>query len=96
MADPKKIVAMLDWPISTNIKSLRGFLGSTSYYHKFIKDYRTIAAPLTDLLRKNNFQWTNEATKAFRRLNTTIITPPVLKLLDFSLPFIIKCDASGR
>ena len=37
--DPKKIVAMQQWPTLTDIKSLRGFLGLTGYYKKFIKGY---------------------------------------------------------
>lgn len=37
--DRAKIQSMLDWPRPTTITELRGFLGLTGYYQKFVKDY---------------------------------------------------------
>lgn len=65
MADPSKIEAMVEWPQPRNLKQLRRFLGLTGYYRRFVAFYATIAAPLTELLKRDNFQWTEDDSKAF-------------------------------
>jgi hypothetical protein len=56
--DSEKVEAMKKWPKPETPKTMRGFLGLTGYYRRFIQDYGKIAAPLNRMLKKNNFAWT--------------------------------------
>ncbi|PHU11616.1 hypothetical protein BC332_18546 [Capsicum chinense] len=63
--DPTKIDVMVNWPKPKSLKSLRGFLGLTEYYRRFVKSYGIISRPLTNILKKNAFQSNEEAELAF-------------------------------
>lgn len=96
--DPAKVESILTWPIPRTVKGVRGFLGLTGYYWKFIKDYGKIARPLTKLLKKENkrmFDWNEDAQKAFVAFHQAVTLAPVLALPDFTQQFVIEYDASG-
>lgn len=67
--DPTKIKAIENWPVPTNQKQLRSFLGLANYYRRFIKGYSTTTRPLATLLKQDGFSWDPEATKVFQALN---------------------------
>ena len=92
--DPAKVQAIHDWPQPRSARAVRGFLGLAGYYRKFVHGYGSIAAPLTALLKKEGFTWTEDATAAFQALKLAVTSAPVLALPDFSKQFIVECDAS--
>ena len=87
--DADKVFAVTAWPLPRTIKALRGFLGLTGYYRKFVHGYGLIAAPLTTLLKRDAFRWTTEATTTFQALKLAITSTPVLQLPNFAERFIV-------
>ena len=92
--DPSEVQAMLDWPRPRTLTDLRGFLGLTGYYRKFVQGYGQIASPLTEQLKKGCYLWNEEACTTFQQLKTAMTQVPILAMLDFSKPFVIEVDAS--
>ena len=67
-------------------------MGLISYYQKFVNDYGKINAPLTLLLKKNIFKWTEEVTQVFSSLKYAMTAMLVFVLLYFNKLFMIKYD----
>lgn len=93
--DMDKVSTMMSWPIPTTLKELRGFLGLTGYYRKFVKEYAQLARPLTEQLRKDAFAWNEAAFAASIALKQAMTKALVLSLPDFSKLFVIETDASN-
>lgn len=95
--DPGKIDAIRGFPRPTNVRGLRGFLGLSGYYRRFIDHYATIALPLTALLRKEHgFEWDEPQQRAFDTLKDALTSEAVLIYPNFAEPFILATDASGQ
>jgi len=53
-SDPKKVKAIQEYPEPKSVYSVRSFLGLASYYRVFIKDFASIARPISDILKGEN------------------------------------------
>ncbi|GBG87866.1 hypothetical protein CBR_g46022 [Chara braunii] len=90
-----KIAAIQEWPQSQTARDVRSFLGLASYYRKFVRNFFAVAAPLTNLTKKDTpFLWSLHCQMAFARLKQAVTRGPVLKLPDPTLPFVLITDAS--
>jgi hypothetical protein len=79
--DPRKLQAVRDWPIPKDTTEVRQFLGFTNFYRKFVKDFSTIAAPLTDLTKSTvPFRWDVDTQSSFDALKNALCSAPVLVL----------------
>jgi hypothetical protein len=75
---------------------VRSFLGLAGFYHHFVKDFSTIAAPLNALMKKGvPFSWGTTQENVLTMLKDKLTHAPVLQLSDFNKTFELECDASG-
>ena len=91
-----KVKAIRDLEPPTTKKEIRSFIGSCSYYRKFLPNFSGIAKPLIDLTRKNTrFKWEDAHQKAFDFLKDSLTEIPFLAYPDVSKPFTLFTDASN-
>jgi hypothetical protein len=92
--DEVKIDAIKSCLILGTLTQLQSFLGLPGFYHRFVRDFSSIAAPLNDLMKKGvSFHWGAAQDQAFHTLIDKLTHAPLLQLLDFGKTF--EFDASG-
>lgn len=94
--DPQKVAAVKNWATPSNVDELRAFIGTASYYRRFIKNFATTAAPLHNLTKKGQkFIWDTYCENAFRELKGKLISAPILAYPLKDCEFIVDSDASN-
>ena len=64
---------------------------------KFVEGYSYEAAPLIDLLKKDQpWQWSSNCQESFDKLKMVVASKPLLCLPDFVLPFEMHTDVSDK
>ena len=92
---PVKTAAIKDWPVPTNLKELRSFIGFCNFYRMFIANFSQIAHPLHLLTKKDHeYVWGEAQKQAFDELKNRLTSSPVLRLPNVSKLFIVQTDAS--
>ena len=97
--EPSKVQAVMAFPIPSTKAQVRGFLGLTGYYHRFIPNYAAMVAILTDQTKKSasvQVQWSEQCSRVFEELKRILRCSPVLRSPDFKKPFVLQTDASDR
>jgi transposase InsO family protein len=105
--DPAKVAAISQWPVPTEQRHVRQFLGMANFYRKFIRGFSRVAKPLNDLLRTGSggyssskaagraaVDWGPVQQAAFDQLKAALCSPPVLANYNPDLPCVITTDAS--
>lgn len=100
MIQENKIRAVTEWPVPKTISQLRSFLGTANFSRSFIKDFSTIAAPLTTATagkfksKNASIIWTDKEQTSFDKLKVALTSAPALAVPDERQPFVLYTDAS--
>jgi len=107
--DPTKVKAIMDIKTpyeralenggrySPNLKKqVKSFLGAAGFYRRFIKDFASLTACLTDLTQEGKrHSWGQEHTDAWKELQRPLTTQPVLRQPELDKHFYVDTDASN-
>ena len=99
----KNLESIAQCPPPDTYTKVKSFVGLVGHYRHFIKGFAKIAAPLYDLTSGDNkdkktehVDLSPEAREAFDHLKAACLQAPILSFPDFTKPFLLETDASGR
>jgi len=92
--NPSKVEAIQSWPVPTSMHDVTSFHGLSSFCRRFIHNFRSLVAPMIEVLKGTRFTWTPQAHKSFEELKDKLTHALVLALPCFEKVFEVECDAS--
>lgn len=94
-----KVVAISNFPVPRDVKSLKVFLGMVGFHCRYIPGYSYIAEPFTPLLQltrgNTSSVWSPQCQEAFENSKHRLVNVPILAFPDWTKPFTLTCDALG-
>ena len=107
--DADKIKCVRQWRRPTTLKTIQTFLGFCSYYRRFVPKFAVRVGPIQELVRQLlrlqeskrhsvpiGDHWDDQSQSSFEDIKEPLISAPVLGFADFSIPFVLKTDASQQ
>ena len=95
-ADRKDSILTFEMP--HNVKSMQRFLGSALFFKGFLPNYSDLTSNLNDMTKDkfdwNQKSWTKDYLKDFNSFKTHLLSSVALYFPDYTLPWILRTDAS--
>jgi hypothetical protein len=93
--DPDRLAAVAEFPVPTDVSTVRGFMGLVNQLGIFHPDIAHMSELLRQLLKKEvSFQWLPEHDEAFRAIKAYLTSDAIVKPYDPKLPTEVLTDAS--
>ena len=88
--DSQKMEAVQNWPQPKSVTEIRGILGLSSYYRRYIQRFASIASHLHKLTENSKkFEWSIDCQNAFDTLKRKLCETPILAHPNFEHDFIL-------
>jgi hypothetical protein len=89
--DASKVRAVKTFPLPSNVRDVRSFLGLASYYRLFMENFAALSKPLTHLTRKGTkICWSEPQQTSFDALKEALTSEEVLAHPEFDKTFILS------
>jgi hypothetical protein len=95
---PKRREAINSWPLPKSTKQAQRFLGSALFFRHFVPQYSNLSADLNEMTHKkfnwDPTSWTKDYASAFDRFKQALVLACKIHYPDYTLPWILRADAS--